>query len=47
VYVLGVAVLLGLGVRRLIGYIEYPTHLALGDWPVGMAFRAALPSIVS
>lgn len=26
---------------RLLGYIEYPSHLARGlDWPVGMAFRA-------
>jgi ADP-ribose pyrophosphatase YjhB (NUDIX family) len=26
---------------RLLGYIEYPSHLALGlDWPVGIAFLA-------
>lgn len=25
---------------RLLGYIEYPSHLAAGiDWPVGIAFR--------
>lgn len=28
-------------VGRLLGYIEYPSHLARGiDWPVGMAFLA-------
>jgi ADP-ribose pyrophosphatase YjhB (NUDIX family) len=28
---------------RLLGYIEYPSHLARGlDWPVGMAFMAQL-----
>jgi ADP-ribose pyrophosphatase YjhB (NUDIX family) len=27
----------------LLGYIEYPSHLARGlDWPVGIAFRAQL-----
>jgi ADP-ribose pyrophosphatase YjhB (NUDIX family) len=27
----------------LLGYIEYPSHLARGiDWPVGIAFRAKL-----
>jgi len=26
---------------RLLGYIEYPSHLSRGlDWPVGIAFRA-------
>ena len=32
----------------LLGYIEYPSHLARGiDWPVGIAFRAELaPSSV-
>ncbi|HTW08075.1 MAG TPA: NUDIX domain-containing protein [Acidimicrobiales bacterium] len=37
---------LGLEVEigSMIGYIEYPSHLALGDWPVGVAFRAALSS---
>ena len=34
---------------RLLGYIEYPSHLARGlDWPVGIAFlaepAAALPA---
>lgn len=39
---------LEVAVGPLIGYIEYPSHLALGDWPVGMAFRATLsPSSVS
>ena len=29
---------------RLLGYIEYPSHLARGlDWPVGMAFKAGPP----
>ncbi|HTV12467.1 MAG TPA: NUDIX domain-containing protein [Acidimicrobiales bacterium] len=28
-------------VGPMIGYIEYPSHLELGDWPVGIAFRAA------
>ena len=28
--------------RSLIGYIEYPSHLDLGDWPVGIAFHADL-----
>jgi ADP-ribose pyrophosphatase YjhB (NUDIX family) len=34
--------------ERLLGYIEYPSHLARGiDWPVGIAFRAELaPSSV-
>jgi ADP-ribose pyrophosphatase YjhB (NUDIX family) len=28
---------------RLLGYIEYPSHLARGlDWPVGVPFRADL-----
>ena len=28
---------------RLLGYIEYPSHLARGvDWPVGIAFRAEM-----
>ena len=31
---------LEVAVGSLIGYIEYPSHLALGDWPVGIAFRA-------
>jgi len=29
----------------LIGYIEYPSHLDLGDWPVGMAFDAELVQV--
>ncbi len=29
-------------VGSLIGYIEYPSHLPLGDWPVGIAFHAEL-----
>jgi ADP-ribose pyrophosphatase YjhB (NUDIX family) len=33
---------LEVAVGSLIGYIEYPSHLALGDWPVGIAFRAEL-----
>jgi ADP-ribose pyrophosphatase YjhB (NUDIX family) len=33
---LGLAVVVG----SLIGYIEYPSHLDLGDWPVGIAFHA-------
>jgi ADP-ribose pyrophosphatase YjhB (NUDIX family) len=35
---LGLEVVVG----RPIGYIEYPSHLALGDWPVGMAFLTKL-----
>ncbi|HMK97798.1 MAG TPA: NUDIX domain-containing protein [Acidimicrobiales bacterium] len=31
-------------VGPMMGYIEYPSHLELGDWPVGIAFRAALSS---
>ena len=32
---------LEVGVKGLLGYIEYPSHLALGiDWPVGIAFEA-------
>lgn len=28
---------------ELLGYIEYPSHLALGlDWPVGIAFRVGI-----
>ncbi len=33
---------LEVAVGSLIGYIEYPSHLALGDWPVGIAFQAEL-----
>ncbi len=29
--------------RRLLGYIEYPSHLLVSwDWPVGIAFQAGL-----
>ncbi len=32
---------LGVAAGRLLGYIEYPSHLARGlDWPVGIAFLA-------
>jgi ADP-ribose pyrophosphatase YjhB (NUDIX family) len=31
-------------VGPLIGYIEYPSHLVLGDWPVGIAFLTELSS---
>ena len=29
-------------VGRFMGYIEYPSHRELRDWPVGMAFHAGL-----
>jgi ADP-ribose pyrophosphatase YjhB (NUDIX family) len=35
---LGVEVVVG----PLIGYIEYPSHRVIPDWPVGMAFQAKL-----
>ena len=35
---LGLQVLVG----RFMGYIEYPSHRELRDWPVGMAFHAGL-----
>jgi len=38
---LGLEVIVG----SLIGYIEYPSHLDLGDWPVGMAFDAELVQV--
>lgn len=33
---LGLSVVVG----NMLGYIEYPSHLSIGDWPVGVAFQA-------
>ena len=33
---------LDVDIGPMIGYIEYPSHLALGDWPVGIVFRATV-----
>lgn len=37
----------GVDVDRLLGYIEYPSHLERGiDWPVGIAFATRLATAV-